>query len=841
MKDFIKNNGWVAFKFAVIVSVLAGVGRAGAFFYFEQYRAAELQVFGLNILLVSLWQFLILVPVTFAATLFSWAVYRKFEGLFLAGLIVSLPALPLAYYLNTNVFPGFYTPPSMIGNGVIGLVALALTLLIFRKFTLNTAFIARISATPVFAFFLLIPIAALAAKFFQPSYVRLASLHPTPQGLIEFLDLPTHEGANGRSADARDTLYQYFAEKAAKHRETLRANLAGADSTHVAALGDSVIARKYIFSDREYIWPEDIDLRENPIGDRQWIVYFNRLKWFKEIVEAWLLTGDSKYPAFFNRFMHNWFAQENRPSWKDEPDAMWSLFTVGTRMPYMIDAWMAFFETPEMDEEIRWKMLASVHEQANFLCHFRSPRKNHLLHENIGVLAAAAFFPEFKMAETWRDVGTERLEFTMNVDVYPDGGYKEASVYYHRLCMILLKQLTDLAELSELDLSEHYYQQLEEMYHFLMYTVRPNGEMPQTNDGFFTIDIRNLFDYPAEKFNRPDFYWFNTSGDSGAPPKITSTEFPYTGLYTMRSDWSDSARFMLADAGLFGSAHGHEDKLHFELYAFGKPFIVESGTFTYNYTNFHRYFEKSFGHNTIVIDGRSQIRSNKPSEWLSDPSRKLPNVWESNEVFDYLESTYDEDYGNIKEDVVDNFSHTRRFLFVKPDYWVVWDVVESKDAGDHSIEQRFHFPPGPEVTLQPSNDVIVSYENGPAFLMKTFADGEIEAEKIVGQENPIQGWFSDQYGHKEPSPTVTFETTGALPKSFVNILLPLETNEMTDSVRVSFLPVEVNGNELDRSEGIGLKIESVYGTDVIMLAPGIEGEKVFGENRSKNDLAVIRN
>ena len=252
--------------------------------------------------------------------------------------------------------------------------------------------------------------------------------------------------------------------------------------------------------------------------------------------------------------------------------------------------------------------LLQFHDHAQYLAHFRSPRRNHLLQETFGLLAVAAAFPEFKMSETWLEIAKRRLDFAMRTDVYPDGGYTEGSIYYHRFAVRILQQISGFAAEYRVELSSFFHNQLEKMYGFLMFTARPDGTMPQMNDGFHAKNLRRLFDLPAQTYSRSDFDFFASAGREGAPADETSKEYPYSGIYVMRSNWSPDSRYLIFDAGPFGSSHGHEDKLSLELFAYGKPFIIESGTFTYQQNRWRKYFTSSFAHNTIVVDGRSQLR-----------------------------------------------------------------------------------------------------------------------------------------------------------------------------------------------------------------------------------------
>lgn len=833
-------------RFSVAVCLSAGFLRAFVFFWREAYSPAEMGLFAVNILASSL-NFYALFIIPLAISLFLLQrLWPHFEGFVIAVAATSLLFIPTGYFLNKKVLPGFYAFESLAGNLLVLLIWGAALFSLYKFRTRRMVFIDRAGNL------VLVSLLAIAwggiqlTKFLQPAYLTLWPVSSAPETLQALLDVPLDPGPAkragisqpGRNSEAGHILRAYFAAKAVQHRRRLKAQLAAADSLLIVARADSVLLRTFTFGARLYTWEKNIDLRDNPINDIQWSIYFNRLKWFKTLSDGYLLTGEGKYAAFLNAFLKTWFAQAGLPAWKNEADPMWSLFTVGTRLPYWIDAFFVFFNAPELEDDMRWKMLASIQEQANFLCHFRSPRENHLLHETVGVLAAAAYLPEFKMARIWRNLAQHRLESAMRRDVYPDGGYKEASVYYHRLSVQLLQQLTDLARICRLPLSQNYHTRLERMYEFLMYTARPDGTMPQVNDGFFSINIRNLFDWAAKKYSRNDFRFFNTGGRAGSAPLKTSVGLPYTGLYAMRSSWAEEANYLLLDSGRFGSAHGHEDKLSFELYAYGQPFIVEGGTYTYNYDKWHIYFESSFAHNTIIVDGRSQIRAADPAEWTSEPSRKLPNRWISNPAFDYFEASYNSGYGNYKENILRGVTHTRRILYVKPGYWVIWDIVDG--TGAHTVEQLFHFAPGTSVRIVDPRRLIISRPGGPALVMQALADRTTPSGVIMGQTKPIQGWISERYGHKTPAPVVSFQAQGHLPASFITVLFAAENSAAADSLVIDRLEITMQSELLEDARAIAMRVRTPAYSDLIMLAPGCVEPKMVRQHRVDAELLLTR-
>ena len=821
---------WPTFKFSVLVTLPAGTIRACLFFNADQYRLSELKFIGSQILLQHISSLFIAIPAVFILLLLFRLVFRRFEGLILAFFYTGLFFVPLIFVVNNHFLPGIRDPKSLIGNAVLLLFWLISALLFFYKFTLEQQFIRRLSGNVLFFCLLFIFAALKVGTLFQPEYKTLHASFKTDKQRDHFFNrdvLVPKKSSSDTDMSASMSEYDllsHFSRRAIEFQDSMRARILP-DSTKWVQEGDSVLSRKVIFMDRTFTWPSDLDLKNNPFQDEQWIVNFNRLAWFTALGNAWLLTGEDKYASFYADFIRQWLKQGNTPNLKNESDPMWMLFTVGMRIPFWINGMLTFFNSSFLDDKTRLEILASLHDQSNFLSYYRSPHENHLLHELLGLLTTAAQFPEFRMTSHWRDIAKERIEFCMDRDIYPDGGYKEGSTYYHYISQKLFWDLTRLAESCGLPLSDQYYQKLENMYQFLLYTSKPDSLMPQVNDGFFTRKPNYMFDYPADKFGRDDFWWFHTHGKRGRRPDSTSMWFPYTGFAVMRSDWTEDARFLFADVGLFGSAHGHEDMFNFEISAFSKPFILDMGTYTYNYDRWHRYFEHSFSHNTIVIDDRSQKRFAEPSRWFTQPSTKLPHVWISNDVFDYLQAEYSGGYGNVKEGLLKGITHTRHFLFVKPDYWLIWDVVTGDKKSELNIKQLFHMPPEPDVSGIGDLDFVVRYPNGPSLTIKTLSPSPLRRQKVVGQEDPIQGWYAPIFGTKKPSPALIYESDTILPFAIVNVLIPMRAGMEKKTLDVQAKPIRTKSGELDFSEGFALSIRSPYSEDFILLTPGISGVK----------------
>jgi hypothetical protein len=343
------------------------------------------------------------------------------------------------------------------------------------------------------------------------------------------------------------------------------------------------------------------------------------------------------------------------------------------------------------------------------------------------------------------------------------------------------------------------------------------------------------------------------------------------------------ARYLLFDAGPYGGPHGHEDKLSIELYAFGQAFIVDAGTYTYNKRDpFRPYFVSSHAHNTVLVDGKSQVRRWKrenlsPQTSPGNADRNHPYAtWISQPDFDYVAASYSDGYGpfSLKKpqnaQVIENVVHTRRILFVKPDYWVIVDELQTSTP--HRYCTLFHTVP--EMTLRrgTGNRAILSTaSNAPALYLIPATlccsvEGTVlpEMRWVKGDEDPIQGWYSPSSRRKSPAGVVIYEWAAALsftregaaalsscqrdaggPSSIeegaavpgdslsaATLLYPRPRDEGGDEIDIETLAVS-------EGEGLAFVVTTDRGSDYLLFSHD-EGLKRFGAYQSRGIVAGVR-
>src|SRR5258708_25443952 len=176
--------------------------------------------------------------------------------------------------------------------------------------------------------------------------------------------------------------------------------------------------------------------------------------------------------------------------------------------------------------------------------------------------------------------------------------------------------------------------------------------------------------------------------------------------------------------GPWGAGPSDADTLSIVVRSGGQEILIDPGTFTYvAEEKWRNWFRGTHAHNTIVVDGRDQAIAAGPFRWANRPGVSIQS-WKTNAARDLLEarSTYA------------GFTARRCVEFHKPDVILITDEIDGP-PGEHDVEQLWHL-------------------------------GSLEAKSrlvLPDGDELIEGWRSDIFGEKHPSPVVRVRRRGNLP------------------------------------------------------------------------------
>lgn len=517
------------------------------------------------------------------------------------------------------------------------------------------------------------------------------------------------------------------------------------------------------------------------------------------------------------------------------------------------------------------KIRLSIYEQTKYIYKHLQKREfpnNHLIGEAVGLVIVGILFPAFKEAEEWKNNGLKILEEQMVKQVFDEGMDKEQAFDYHRFVVDFYTLVLILCRKYNVPTSKTMWDKLEKMYEVLLYALRPDRAYPMIGDDDngrvikLSEDISKFavaaLSTGAVLFKRGDMKWISGGfqeesfwllGMDGYkefeslpsfPPSKTSYFFSDAEQYIMRSGWGKGDLYLYFDSGMQGlgdAGHGHADALSFELFAYGNPLIIDSGTYSYNGSQkWRNYFRGTSAHNTIVIDGVDQAEPLKPYDqfgWAKKADGHSLN-WYSLNNFDFA-SGYHDGYQRLQEPVI----HQRDVLFVKPEYWIVSDFL--KGNGEHELDLLFHLPPG-KVTLENDSKSLKTCNSSKQgnILILPADKNFMQVQVLQGKMNPIQGWVSYNYGDKIEAPVLKYSKQSKLPAGFFTILYPYKNGQVpsitVDSVNIcdSF----ARSVSLPLSKCLEIKIDKVK--DYYFICPKNNAVKYFSNFKTDAELVCLR-
>ena len=505
--------------------------------------------------------------------------------------------------------------------------------------------------------------------------------------------------------------------------------------------------------------------------------YHNDIHVLSKIYEQ---TGDEKYASRFEYMINSWIEQVECPD-KSVPGrpAAWRTLEAGQRMnvtwPYAINV---FIKSPSVCDRTWVNIFKSVWEHGYRLLEgmtYNRAHNNWIITEMVGLLNMGLSYPFIKDSGYWKEYAFDILLKEVTHQVMPDGSHVELTTRYHNGILASFRQVVALLDRHEEKTPDEFMDRIYKLFTFYPQIVRPDLRTPDLNDGFET-DIRIQMNRAIQHFPENEtFRYFATEGKEGkAPP--TSSAMPYAGFAIMRTDWSENAVWGFLDAGPEGASHIHEDKLAFQLYAYGTNMLPDLGWYAYDNSDMRKYVLTTRSHSTGMVDGLPQNRIATHQNVFTDKFNKADFSYRFTDDTDVAEGYYDQGYGAELLPV----KHTRKVIFFKKGlgslkpFFVLLDGFKSLDDTEHSFEIDFQLTEVPVSAFK--NTVTATYPCGTSLTVTSDKYPKIS----IGQYAPeFMGWrpiHSNEDHEHAPSPLVAYTKRGK-EANFATVLYPCpETN-----------------------------------------------------------------
>ena len=211
--------------------------------------------------------------------------------------------------------------------------------------------------------------------------------------------------------------------------------------------------------------------------------------------------------------------------------------------------------------------------------------------------------------------------------------------------------------------------------------------------------------------------------------------------------------------------------MSYELSIAGKRFIVDSGVDDYyGDLDWRAYYRSTSAHNTVVVDAVDQSEV-----WdrfrVARRARPLDVAWQRNEPsLDYVTGSHS-GYRRLAGNVM----HQRWVCWVERKFWLICDHISGD--GEHQIESLIHFHPEIEIISAPDVASKMPGQVQRDGVNLTVAPWGLDrVSTYFGNCNPIQGWYSPEFGIREPNHVWGLRRRATLPVWMGYVIGPHTTN-----------------------------------------------------------------
>jgi hypothetical protein len=609
------------------------------------------------------------------------------------------------------------------------------------------------------------------------------------------LGLPALESVNlqiqrGQSKLAAKNLLEYYQQKQNLFLKVNKQDLTfikqnySEDVKNTIAKAELVLDKNFIFRDDwdmektniPYQFKGQIDWKAMPNGDEEWCFMLNRHKYWIDLGRAYYLTGNEKYAKAFVEQAEHWI--DNNPLEDRLKKLSWRRIEAGIRCENWVKAFEYLKNAKSITPAFLTKFMLSLYQHGEYLnSSFSafSQTSNWGVLEFQGLFTLSHFFSEYKIAPQWQRDALANLETCIKLQVLDDGSQWEQSPMYHNEVFHCYMNVNLIAQTKNLKLPEIIIDKTKDMAYANVKWQKPNFHQPLLGDSDDT-DLRGiltlssyLFDDPVLKsraFDNLDYETYFLLGSKNSDqykniltknPNFTSIYQQSSGDFFMRSSWNRDAAYTGFHLKKLGCGHGHDNLLHFTIYANNQDYLIDSGRFSYVDNDWRKFFKSNSSHNTLSVDNLPN--SIYKDSWLNETeARSQGDFTVTTSLYDYGEAE-NTAYKRLKDPV----SIKRRMLFLKPNIWVVFDSFSAN--GSHTYTQYFNFP----------DKNIVIKDDG---LSTTFLKNNLRIQPVKNTTiKLVDSWFSPEYNLKKENLRAEISREGNGFDSFISVLyFPEQTN-----------------------------------------------------------------
>ena len=309
-------------------------------------------------------------------------------------------------------------------------------------------------------------------------------------------------------------------------------------------------------------------------------------------------------------------------------------------------------------------------------------------------------------------------------------------------------------------------------------------------DGYAQWYFRNI---PHTNADIETFLWYDGSVPETPPEGLPRSRlFPDMGWAVLRTGWGTGDTMLAVRSGPVAGDHNRPEQNSFLLDALGERLVIEPGvsSLTYDDPHMEDWYWATVSQNTVLVNGNPQSQA-----------RGTTRGAKAGEVTDFFATDfYDRVVGSAAGAYQGKLvKYVRQVVFVRPDYFVVFDDLEAPNAVKfdtllHALGTN---------SIAASGDAVTVTRNSVRLHDTVLFPAGFTSAIRAGRPVLFQG--ADQ-------PTSYVQLTTASPSTtarFLQVLTPL--------------PVTATPPPVTRVEGpnvIGARVQGPSGTDTLLFSTG---------------------
>ncbi|MFW6437965.1 MAG: heparinase II/III domain-containing protein, partial [Armatimonadota bacterium] len=437
--------------------------------------------------------------------------------------------------------------------------------------------------------------------------------------------------------------------------------------------------------------------------------------------------------------------------------------------------------------------------------------------------------------------GRHGLRFQLENSILPDGFWYEGTAAYHFYALSALNWTVEAAYHSGIDFYDNAA--YKSLYDAPLLYVFPDLTFPAVNDSdvFPLTNRHSLYEVAYARFGDPNYLMVAVPGQrrslealmwgadelpSAAPLRLPSKTFEGLGATILRAGEGEEQTYAHLDWGPHGGGHGHPDKLALILYAMGRELAPDPGRLAYGASLQGAWYKQSVSHNTVVLDEQSQRAAEGTLLLFHD-----------GEIARIARADCDTAYDGVM---------LRRTLLLADDYLL--DIYDYQGEDEHTADYVYHNV-GEHAPLLATTALEGPLGEGSGYqhitdVSTAAVDDGWQTDFVVPDTGHVRLTMLGESGTEvflgtgmtgrgtTPCPAVvarrqTSET------SWVSTIEWREPDAAFAITGIERVPVEADG------EAVALRIDRTDGHDLLILAPGVEGEKSADGMTTSGQLAFF--